>query len=67
MGNRSQPDFIFWVPGGRPLLIEFKRPGSLPTPLQETTIGQFRDDGYNIQIHDTKESAIAELESLLCD
>lgn len=57
-GNRSNPDYIFWIPGGRPLLIEFKRPGQEPTPLQTHTILLFHDDGYDVEVHDTKESAI---------
>ena len=33
-GNRGWPDREFWIPGGRPLLIEFKLPGEEPDPLQ---------------------------------
>lgn len=58
-GNRSQPDFCFWMPGGKPFLIEFKRPGEVPTNLQSETIWQFMQSGYDIEIHDTKETAIA--------
>src|SRR5690606_35937510 len=28
------PDRLFLIPGGRPLFIEFKRPGEEPTPRQ---------------------------------
>src|SRR5690606_14277269 len=28
------PDRLFLIPGGRPLFIEFKRPGERPTPRQ---------------------------------
>lgn len=60
-GNRSQPDYIFWIPGGAPLLIEFKRPGTTPTPLQTHTYEQYMKLGYDVQVHDTKESAIQAL------
>jgi hypothetical protein len=61
-GNRSMPDYEFWLKGGRPKIIEFKRPGELPTLLQEDTIAKFITDGYMIEIHDDKYSAIASLQ-----
>jgi hypothetical protein len=60
-GNRSQPDYLFAIPGGTPFLIEFKRPGEVPTILQTNTILGWLKDGYDVQVHDTKESAIEEL------
>ena len=33
-GHRGTCDRMFLVPGGRPLLIEFKVPGEKPDPLQ---------------------------------
>src|SRR4051812_29947491 len=32
--NAGHPDRLFLVPGGRPLFMEFKRPGDRPRPLQ---------------------------------
>lgn len=64
-GNRSLPDYIFWVPGGRPFLVEFKAPGKEPTELQWYTIQQFIADGYDVEVHDSKESAIAALKERL--
>jgi len=64
-GNRSQPDFIFWIPGGVPLLIEFKRPGQVPTPLQTETIKLFKKADYDVEVHDTKDSAIAAIKQRL--
>ena len=58
-GNRSEPDYIFRIPGGKPFLIEFKRHGKEPTPLQSETIAGWIADGYDVEVHDTKESAIA--------
>lgn len=59
MGNRAEPDYLFRIPGGRPFLIEFKRPGECPTPLQTVSINSWLADGYDVEVHDTKESAIA--------
>jgi hypothetical protein len=64
-GNRSLPDYEFWIKGGRPKLMEFKRPGELPTALQEDTIAKFAADGYVVEIHDDKYSAIASLQRSL--
>lgn len=51
-GDTSYPDRIFWIPGGRPLLIEFKRPGEEPEPKQAHTHDQLRKLGYDVQVHD---------------
>ena len=65
VGNRSQPDYIFWIPGGRPKLIEFKKPGEVPTPLQAKTIRDYMDDGYDVEIHDSRVSAVASLKATM--
>lgn len=52
LSNNGYPDRLFWVPGGSPLLIEFKQPGGEPEPLQEHTIQSLVDLGYNVQVHD---------------
>lgn len=57
-GNRSLPDRIFFVPGGKPVLIEFKAPGKLPSPLQEIAIAKFQDYGYDVQVFDNALDAI---------
>ena len=46
------PDFIVWIPGGRPLLIEFKREGGVPTTLQTATHTQLRALGYDVHVID---------------
>lgn len=58
-GLRGYPDRIFLIPGGRPLLIEFKRPGERPRPDQQLRIHQLQDLGYHVEVHDTVESAFA--------
>ena len=48
-----------------PFLIEFKRPGEEPTPLQWDTIKHLRAAGYDVEVHDSKESAIAAIQKRL--
>ena len=47
------------LPDAKPFLIEFKRPGEEPTPLQWETIMWLRASGYDVEVHDSKETAIA--------
>jgi hypothetical protein len=51
-GSNGYPDRLFWLPSGRPLLIEFKVPGGEPEPLQQHTIEGLIEAGYNVQVHD---------------
>lgn len=44
--RKAFPDDCFLVPGGRPLFIEFKRPGEEPTPLQYHRLEELNDLGY---------------------
>jgi hypothetical protein len=57
LGDTSWPDRIFWLPGGKPLLIEFKRPGYDPQPKQSDTHESLKDLGYDIQVHDNAADA----------
>ena len=50
-GDTGYPDRIFWVPGGKPVMIEFKRPGELPTPKQLYIHNQLRALGYTVEVH----------------
>lgn len=50
--NSGLPDFIIWLPGGRPLLIEFKVEGGQPTVLQLATHEQLRELGYLVIVVD---------------
>lgn len=52
LGDTGYPDRIFWLPGGRPLLIEFKRPGEEPRAKQLQIHEQLRGLGYEVQVHD---------------
>lgn len=45
--NAGWPDRVFFIPGGRPLLLEFKRPGETPEPLQMYRLGVLHKLGYD--------------------
>jgi hypothetical protein len=52
------PDRIFWIPGGKPLLIEFKRPGEPPSEIQDYVIDLLRKLGYQVEVCDNVNDAI---------
>ncbi len=51
-GEAGYPDRIFWVPGGKPILIEFKRPGEMPRINQNYIIDNLLKLGYKVEVHD---------------
>jgi tRNA U54 and U55 pseudouridine synthase Pus10 len=57
-GNKSLPDRMFLLGGGRPFLIEFKKPGEKPTKLQEFTHAELWAMGYDVEVHSTRQGAI---------
>ena len=57
IGDTAFPDRIFWIPGGKPLLIEFKRPGEAPRPKQLHNHAWLRRLGYDVQVHDNEAQA----------
>ena len=50
--NTGWPDRIFWVPGGKPLIIEFKTPDGELSPKQKYHIERLKKDGYNVEVCD---------------
>lgn len=64
-GHRGKPDRVFWLPGGCPVLIEFKAPGKKPTKLQRFWLDAFTELGYDVYLFDNAEDAIVELSALL--
>lgn len=56
--NTGHPDRIYFIQGGRPLLIEHKRRGEVPTVRQALIHERLRYAGYNVQVCDTREAAI---------
>lgn len=51
-GSVGWPDRMFLVPGGRPLFIEFKRPGAKPRAVQMHIHDRLRELGYQVEVHD---------------
>lgn len=47
------PDVLFLIPGGRPLFIEFKKPGEKPTAKQRIKIALLEEAEYDVEVHDT--------------
>lgn len=62
-GNRGWPDRIFLIAGGRPLFIEFKRPGEEPRKLQQQRHRILRKLGYEIQVHEDRQEALSALKA----
>ena len=52
LGDTGFPDRLFWLPGGKPLLIEFKKPGEEPEPKQAHIHKELRRLGYHVEVHD---------------
>ena len=65
MGRASWPDRCFWLPGGSPVLIEFKRLGERPTPAQDAIHQLLRGLGYVVEVHDTEEGALELIKRLI--
>lgn len=57
-GHSGTMDRMFLIPGGRPLLIEFKKPGEQPRPLQLAEHALWKKLGYDVEVHDTVEGAV---------
>ena len=53
--KRSWPDRCFFMPEGRPLIVEFKQPGESPTPQQTARIETLRELGYFVVVIDDVE------------
>jgi hypothetical protein len=56
--NGGWPDRIFFIPGGRPLCIEFKRPGEEPDERQKEIHRRLRALGYAVEVHDDRDAAL---------
>ncbi len=57
-GNTGVPDRMFLIPGGRPLYIEFKKPGEELNPKQVYWYNIFKLLNYHIEVHDSVEQAL---------
>lgn len=63
MGRRAEPDRVFWIPGGRPALIELKRKGEKPRKLQAYRLATLLALGYDAIWTDSAGTAIHFLEN----
>jgi hypothetical protein len=54
------PDRTFYLPGGKPLVPEFKRPDGRgePSPAQEWHMKTLREHGYDAPLIESKEHFI---------
>lgn len=63
--ENGKPDVIFWLPlkwGIKgPYLVEFKKPGEVARPLQEHKHNQWRELGYDIEVHSNEFTVIEAL------
>ena len=48
--KRSYPDRLFFMPGGKPLIIEFKIPGEAPRAQQRERIEMLVALGYRVEV-----------------
>lgn len=68
-GETGWPDRIFFIAGGKPLMIEFKRAGEAhkTSARQEYIHSVLRELGYDVQIHDNKDAALEAIRSAKLD
>ena len=57
--QRSVPDRICVLPGGKVIFVEMKAPGKKPTPKQAMEIERLRKLGAEVEVIDSKESVDA--------
>lgn len=58
-GDTGIMDRIFWMPGGRPFLIEFKDPEGVWSPKQKYHYHRLIKLGYDVEVHDSSVRAFA--------
>lgn len=58
-GFAGAPDRIVFLPGGRIVLVEVKRPGEKPRPLQVRLHQMLRGLGVDVRVVDTVEAVDA--------
>lgn len=62
-GETGWPDRQFFIPGGRPFLLEFKEVGFVPGPKQEYIHDMLEELGYDVAWTDNEEDALAAIRS----
>jgi hypothetical protein len=61
--RRGYPDHLYFILGGRPVMIEYKRPGAECSRIQKYILGLLTELGYDVAVAETAEEAIAYLEA----
>lgn len=51
-GETGYPDRIYWLPGGKPFLVEYKRPGEDPREKQIHIHTELMKLDYDVEVHD---------------
>lgn len=51
------PDDLFLISGGRPLFLEAKAPGEVPTKKQNLKMGMLEELGYDVAWYDDVQAA----------
>jgi hypothetical protein len=64
-GKRGFPDRLYFIPGGKPLMVEYKREGEPPRRLQTYIHAQLVSLGYRVEVVDNTAEGFALLESTL--
>lgn len=64
-GVDGWPDRVFLVPGGKPLMIEFKAPGGELSPRQVFRIECLRTWGYNVEVYNDADRAFQAIANAL--
>jgi hypothetical protein len=57
------PDRLFFIPGGRPFLLEFKEVGYTPDPKQEYIHDMLEGLGYDVAWTDNEEAALEAIQA----
>jgi hypothetical protein len=57
------PDRLFFIPGGKPFLVEFKEVGYTPEPKQEYIHDMLEGLGYDVAWTDNEEAALEAIEA----
>lgn len=63
--ERGYPDRLFFMLGGMPLFIEFKRPGCELTEYQKMIHERLRHASYTVEVHDNVEVALRSIREKL--
>lgn len=58
-GQTGWPDRLFFIPGGKPFLIEFKEVGYEPDPMQHYIHDMLEELGYDVAWTDNEEDAVS--------